>query len=736
MKEKLKKLISMVLIVLVVFGMVTTNFVETSVFAANDTEEYGVYDASKQRKVENKAHETVADFSLCMDYDLKSPGTSTSATFSYKKVDNVNKDIYSQYRKKVGTGNFDAVKRIFYYYLTHTNEIAYGVFQNEYYYQDTKNSAYDTTYTAYPEHNNQKALLRKAAEDSSLDTKIDESLTLTIFYYSNGGRGYQNVITGKIKSTPLPHKTIRVEGVKTWNDNNDQDGKRPTEIKVNLMKQVGDGEVTKHDTKTVTADNQGNWKYSWDDLPEYEDDKKVTYSITEDPIDDYTISINGYDVTNTHIPEKTMVEGSKIWEDNNDQAKIRPTEITINLLKNGEKVDSKIVKESDGWKWKFDNLDKYEKGKEINYTITEEKVEGYSSEVQGYNVKNIYIPSKTSIQVTKSWVDNNNQDGKRPESITIKLFANGKEIKDLTLTKENNWEGSFADLDEYENGKKIEYTIQEENVGHDYVSVITGTPKDGFTVTNTRMPEKIVVEGSKTWTDNNNQDGKRPTEITINLLKNGEKVDSKIVKELDGWKWKFDNLDKYEKGKEINYTITEEKVEGYTSKVNGYDVENSYTPEKTSVDVIKTWEDNNNQDGRRPDSITINLLKNGVKVESKILTKTDKWKWRFDNLDKYENGKEITYTVMEEKVDGYTSKIMGDAKSGYKIVNTHTTEDVPPVPKTPKPNTPENPNKPDYKKPGSMPKTGDTSNITLYAGLGILSATLLLLMYKRKREEN
>ncbi|HEL0010188.1 TPA: hypothetical protein TUL06_001471 [Streptococcus equi subsp. zooepidemicus] len=101
MKEKLKKLISMLLIVLVVFGMVTTNFVGTSVFAANDTEEYGVYDASKQRKVENKAHETVADFSLCMDYDLKSPGTSTSATFSYKKVDNVNKDIYSQYRKKL-----------------------------------------------------------------------------------------------------------------------------------------------------------------------------------------------------------------------------------------------------------------------------------------------------------------------------------------------------------------------------------------------------------------------------------------------------------------------------------------------------------------------------------------------------------------------------------------------------------------------------------------------------------
>ncbi|MEB3012826.1 Cna B-type domain-containing protein, partial [Parvimonas sp. D2] len=92
----------------------------------------------------------------------------------------------------------------------------------------------------------------------------------------------------------------------------------------------------------------------------------------------------------------------------------------------------------------------------------------------------------------------------------------------------------------------------------------TGTSEDGFAVTNTREPEKTSVEGTKTWNDKDNQDGKRPTEITINLLKNGTKIDSKKVTKAEGWKWKFENLDKYENGKEINYTITEEKVEGYT----------------------------------------------------------------------------------------------------------------------------------------------------------------------------
>ncbi|MCW1063413.1 Cna B-type domain-containing protein, partial [Streptococcus anginosus] len=78
--------------------------------------------------------------------------------------------------------------------------------------------------------------------------------------------------------------------------------------------------------------------------------------------------------------------------------------------------------------------------------------------------------------------------------------------------------------------------------------------------------------------------------------------DSKVVKKSDDWKWKFEGLDKYENGQEITYTISEEAVEGYSTEINGYDVKNSYTPEKTSIQVTKAWEDGNNQDGKRPNS--------------------------------------------------------------------------------------------------------------------------------------
>ena len=193
---------------------------------------------------------------------------------------------------------------------------------------------------------------------------------------------------------------------------------------------------------------------------------------------------------NEQKPETVSVEGIKTWDDADNQDGKRPEAITINLLKNGEKVATKTVTEADGWKWSFDNLAKYENGKEITYSIVEEQVESYSSKVDGYNVTNSYTPGKTSVQVTKKWDDADDKDGKRPASVTITLYADGEKTdKTLVLDKENNWTGNFTELDEYKSGEKIEYSIKEEPVGNGYVSEISGNVTEGFVVTNTRTPD-------------------------------------------------------------------------------------------------------------------------------------------------------------------------------------------------------------------------------------------------------
>ncbi|EPD05624.1 collagen adhesin, partial [Lacticaseibacillus paracasei subsp. paracasei Lpp70] len=70
----------------------------------------------------------------------------------------------------------------------------------------------------------------------------------------------------------------------------------------------------------------------------------------------------------------------------------------------------------------------------------------------------------------------------------------------------------------------------------------------------------ITISGTKTWKDNNNQDGIRPSSITVNLLANGRQVASKTVSASDNWQYSFDNLAAYANGQKITYTVTENAV--------------------------------------------------------------------------------------------------------------------------------------------------------------------------------
>lgn len=80
--------------------------------------------------------------------------------------------------------------------------------------------------------------------------------------------------------------------------------------------------------------------------------------------------------------------------------------------------------------------------------------------------------------MTKSWNDAEDQDGKRPTSVTITLYADGQKTdQTLVLNKENNWTGSFSNLDVYKAGKKIEYTIKETTVENGYASSTAGSSR-------------------------------------------------------------------------------------------------------------------------------------------------------------------------------------------------------------------------------------------------------------------
>ena len=261
--------------------------------------------------------------------------------------------------------------------------------------------------------------------------------------------------------------------------------------------------------------------------------------------------------------------------------------------------------------------------------------------------------------------------------------------------------------------------------------------------------EKTSVSGQKTWNDNDNQDGKRPSKITVNLLANGVKVASKEVKpDATGtWAYHFDNLDVVDDaGNVIAYTVSEEPVEGYETTIEGTNITNTRTPEVTEVAVKKIWDDADNKEGLRPEKITVRLLADGQEVAVKEITATDNWQASFTDLPVYKEGKKITYAITEDPVAGYITNI-----DGFTVTNRHTPPTTPPTtppstppstPPTTPPTTPpsisEKPETPTTPKEGKKKILPSTGEVVAY-GLIILGALLavfaLVLLLRGKRKD-
>jgi len=400
---------------------------------------------------------------------------------------------------------------------------------------------------------------------------------------------------------------------KVWDDNDDQDGIRPTSIQVQLYADgiaVGD---------PVTLNEANSWSYEFEDLPEVNNGVEIVYEVKEVDIPSgYTVSYSsvasGFTITNSHTPETVDVSGTKTWDDNDDQDGKRPTSITVNLLADNAVIDSKTVTASDNWAYEWTGLPKYAAGVEITYTVSEDPVSDYATVVNVYDITNSYTPGETSRTVTKVWDDNNNQDGNRPASIQVQLYANeAVEGSAVTLDAANGWSYTWSNLPEMKNGTAVVYTVEETGVPTDYTAAYS---TDGFTITNSYTPETVEKTVMKVWSDNNDQDGLRTDEITVQLNKDGDICGSAVIlNEANNWSCTWSSLDKYDAGAEIEYEVKEINVpDGYTASysTDTFTITNTHTTAATERTVTKVWDDANNQDGLRPDSITVHLKADGV----------------------------------------------------------------------------------------------------------------------------
>ena len=337
-----------------------------------------------------------------------------------------------------------------------------------------------------------------------------------------------------------------------------------------------------------------------------------------------------------------------------------------------------------------------------------------------------------------------------PDSITVKLLADGRVVDTMQLTKDMDWTGKFENLPRYDerDNHEIQYTIEE-------------TPVLGYkteylhtSVIDVVINKSIIdIPVEKKWV------GKKsgPVEVKLyrtckvtkydyNLNRNvtttiDEEVDSAVLNDSNNWKHTFKDMYEFyiEDGENpviYKYYVKEVNVAGYDTDITGdqnegFIITNTST-DKISIPVEKKWV------GEAADSAKVKLFADGSEVGEVELNEANNWKHVFANLQKYNNSnKEIKYTVKEVGEDGNLIKFggksykviyKGNAEDGFTVTNE---KENPPSTTTPAPK------KPSVPKKHISPRTGDDSHLALYTlMLGTATSVLGLLCCRRRNKAN
>ena len=549
---------------------------------------------------------------------------------------------------------------------------------------------------------------------------------------------------------------------KAWVDNDIQNARRPEKVVINLKAENADNHDSDAIIDTYELDVATENSHTFTDLAKYNKaGEEIRYFVEEQEktlgdLHFYTSSVseitdveNEKDhkqatITNTFTtPTDTInIIANKIWNDNDIQASRRPENLIL-VVKNGNQEvktveitkDDMVEETTNQWSVEITGLPKYnDNGEEIQYTVEEreknpEDLKFYEAEENPVlvednqaTIRNSFVKpdDTTTVTVSKVWNDNNDVNGKRPESITLQVKDGEHVVKEQVVNVDNanngdtnNWTYTFTELPKYDdNGQEIVYTVSEEEVNTDDLKFytndgVTGDMTTGYTITNTfTVPdERIELTVNKVWEDNDTQANRRPGTIVINVkAENADNNDSEAIIDtyelntLTETSHTFTGLPKYNsRGDEIQYTVEEqEKNPGdlhfYTTVVGEViDVDadskqatitNTFEKpdDTTEVTVTKVWDDNNDEAQKRPVSINLQL-KNGnatvkeqvVNVSNAVSGDTNTWQYTFTDVEKYnDNGQEIVYTVDETEVNNNDLQFYTKKLEGTTVTNTFT----------------------------------------------------------------
>ncbi|MEG0803429.1 MAG: Cna B-type domain-containing protein, partial [Pygmaiobacter sp.] len=464
-------------------------------------------------------------------------------------------------------------------------------------------------------------------------------------------------------------------------------------------------------TKESVASAANGWKYSFNDVESFDaNGKSYNYVLNETGLSnsEYKMTleqlINTVDIVNINVVNTltgtVSVEIVKDWHDATD--KDRPENVTMTLTrKTSVGADASFSEKftlntANSWGKTFDALAKYDaEGRLYEYAVSEDAVAGYEEDSSkgAVNIKdnkvtihvaNVRKDDTGRLVATKIWKDADNQQGLRPTSITINLIRTDSDNNETqiskTVTAADNWTAVFENVDLYDSdGKLYTNVFTEEAVpgyATDYLVKDEGLKVE---ITNT-LSAKANVVATKTWLDAGDE-SMRPEALPLTLYRQtgtSEKTvvttEPTITKTGSNWSYNYGELAQYDtEGRPYVYSVEETVPAGYTldtarsSALHLYNVRT----ELTNVTATKAWQDSDNADGIRPQSVELSLER-GIApqamtplADTKVtVTAQANWQHTYENLPKFdENGNLYLYNVKEETLVPHYDEVAKAAPS-------------------------------------------------------------------------
>ena len=302
--------------------------------------------------------------------------------------------------------------------------------------------------------------------------------------------------------------------------------------------------------------------------------------------DDVTFSANWLSENETPV--------QVIWKDGDDADGLRCDKLTLQASTIGteEQTYTAYLTDDQGWKNVL-NGNVYDVALEWDSVIVSTNDHPYGSDAagqyryeaqldgeNGWVITLYHTPSAmTSLAGTVTWEDDENRDGIRPDSITVRLLADGEAIG-LSTTVSGDGTYSFNNLAKYKNGEEILYTVEADEAGSYSVLV------EDMAITCSYKPSTYSTLAFVHWEDQDNALGLRPERVTIYVQAKGENGIAQTVNQENNWYWMFEDLPLNRRGGGIlTYTFTAEEVPGYALTVQEHEegYEFIYSLDKLSI---------------------------------------------------------------------------------------------------------------------------------------------------------